>query len=118
MLAAETSDVIFLERGLAMEKPKKHVFICTSSRMTGQQKGFCHTKGAVDLVNAFMEAIEEADLEGIFVSNTGCFGLCEEGPVVVVYPDNVWYGKVSEDDVTEIVEEHLAEGRIVERLAL
>jgi (2Fe-2S) ferredoxin len=36
----------------------------------------------------------------------------------VVYPDNVWYGKVSEDDVTEIVEEHLAEGRIVERLAL
>lgn len=86
--------------------------------MTGQQKGFCHTKGAVDLVNAFMEAIEEADLEGIFVSNTGCFGLCEEGPVVVVYPDNVWYGKVSEDDVTEIVEEHLAEGRIVERLAL
>ena len=86
--------------------------------MTGQQKGFCHTKGAVDLVNAFMEAIEEEDLEGIFVSNTGCFGLCEEGPVVVVYPDNVWYGKVSEDDVTEIVEEHLAEGRIVERLAL
>ena len=86
--------------------------------MTGQQKGFCHTKGAVDLVNAFMEAIEEEDLEGIFVSNTGCFGLCEEGPIVVVYPDNVWYGKVSEDDVTEIVEEHLAEGRIVERLAL
>ena len=101
-----------------MEKPKKHVFICTSSRMTGQQKGLCHTKGAVDLVNAFMEAIEEADLEGIFVSNTGCFGLCEEGPIVVVYPDNVWYGKVSEDDVTEIVEEHLAAGRVVERLAL
>ena len=101
-----------------MEKPKKHVFICTSSRMTGQQKGLCHTKGAVDLVNAFMEAIEEEDLEGIFVSNTGCFGLCEEGPIVVVYPDNVWYGKVSEDDVTEIVEEHLAAGRVVERLAL
>ena len=101
-----------------MEKPKKHVFICTSSRMPGQQKGFCHTKGAVDLVNAFMEAIEEEDLEGIFVSNTGCFGLCEEGPIVVVYPDNVWYGKVSEDDVTEIVEEHLAAGRVVERLAL
>ena len=86
--------------------------------MTGQQKGFCHTKGAVDLVNAFMEAIEEEDLEGIFVSNTGCFGLCEEGPIVVVYPDNVWYGKVGEDDVTEIVEEHLAAGRVVERLAL
>ena len=86
--------------------------------MTGQQKGFCHTKGAVDLVNAFMEAIEEEDLEGIFVSNTGCFGLCEEGPIVVVYPDNVWYGKVSEDDVTEIVEEHLAAGLVVERLAL
>ena len=101
-----------------MEKPKKHVFICTSSRMTGQQKGFCHTKGAVDLVNAFMEAIEEADLEGIFVSNTGCFGLCVEGPVVVVYPDNVWYGSVTPDDVEAIMDEHIEGGEIVSRLQI
>ena len=101
-----------------MEKPKKHVFICTSSRMTGQQKGFCNTKGAVDLVNAFMEAIEEADLEGIFVSNTGCFGLCEQGPVVVIYPDNVWYGSVTPDDVEAIMEEHIEGGGIVTRLQI
>lgn len=102
-----------------MEKPKKHVFVCTSSRMTGQQKGFCHTKGAVDLVNVFMEELAENDLDGeVFVSNTGCFGLCEEGPIVVVYPDNVWYGQVTEDDVAEIVEAHLVAGTPVERLLL
>lgn len=45
-----------------MNKPKKHIFVCTSSRMTGQQKGFCHTKGAVEVVAKFMEEIEERDL--------------------------------------------------------
>ena len=102
-----------------MNKPERHIFVCTSSRPNGQQKGFCHTKDGVAVLGKFIEELEERGLSGeVMVSNAGCFGLCEQGPVVVVYPDNVWYGKVSEDDVTEIVEEHLAEGRIVERLAL
>lgn len=102
-----------------MRKPKRHIFVCTSSRMTGQQKGFCHTKGAVDLVNAFMEALAENDLDGeVMVSNTGCFGLCEQGPIVVVYPDNVWYGGVQEDDVEEIIEEHMVAGKVVNRILL
>ena len=102
-----------------MQKPKRHIFVCTSSRMTGQQTGFCHTKGAVDLVNTFMEALAENDLDGdVMVSNTGCFGLCEQGPIVVVYPDNVWYGGVQEDDVEEIIEEHMLAGKVVNRLLL
>lgn len=102
-----------------MNKPKKHIFVCTSSRITGQQKGFCHTKDGVEIVSAFMEEIEDRDLGGeVFVSNTGCFGLCEKGPIVVVYPDNVWYGSVTPDDVEEIMEEHIEGGNVVKRLEI
>jgi (2Fe-2S) ferredoxin len=54
----------------------------------------------------------------VFVSNTGCFGLCEQGPIVVVYPDNVWYGSVEPDDVEEIIEEHIKGGNSVKRLEI
>lgn len=102
-----------------MNKPRYHIFVCTSSRVNGQQKGFCHGRDSVDLVSSFMEEIEERGLGGeVMVSNTGCFALCEKGPVVVVYPDNVWYGGVTADDVIEIMDEHIEGGQPVKRLEL
>ena len=102
-----------------MNKPKHHIFVCTSSRANGQQKGFCHTKEGVAVVGKFIEELEERGLSGeIMVSNTGCFGLCEKGPIVVIYPDNVWYGSVTCDDVETIMEEHIEGGRIVAKLQI
>jgi (2Fe-2S) ferredoxin len=102
-----------------MQKPKFHIFVCTSSRPNGQQKGFCHSKTSVDVMTRFMEEIEERDIGGeVFLSNTGCFGICEKGPVVVVYPDNVWYGSVTPEDVPEILDKHIEGGTVVSRLAL
>jgi (2Fe-2S) ferredoxin len=102
-----------------MNKPKKHIFICTSSRPTGQQKGTCHTKNGVDIMMSFMEEIEERELGGeVFISNTGCLGFCDKGPVVIIYPDNVWYGNVTPDDVEEIMDEHIEGGNVVKRLEL
>lgn len=102
-----------------MNKPKHHIFVCTSSRINGQQKGFCHSKESVEIVMNFMEEIEDRGLGGeVFVSNTGCLGICEKGPVVIVYPDNVWYGSVSAKDVEEIMAQHIEEGKLVERLVL
>lgn len=102
-----------------MNKPKAHIFVCTSSRINGQQKGYCHSKESVDLVMKFMEEIEERDLGGeVFITNTGCFGICEKGPIVVVYPDNVWYGSVTADDVEAIMEEHIEGGTPVARLEI
>ena len=102
-----------------MMKPKYHIFICTSSRPTGQQKGMCHSKAGVDIMQRFLEEMEERELGGeVFVSNTGCFGICEKGPVVVVYPDNIWYGSVSEEDVAVIMEEHIENGVPVEALKI
>lgn len=102
-----------------MEKPQRHIFICTSSRPNGQQKGFCHAKDGVAVMARFMEEIEERGIgDTIFLTNTGCFGICEKGPIVVVYPDNVWYGSVTPDDVPEILDEHIEGGTAVSRLAL
>jgi (2Fe-2S) ferredoxin len=102
-----------------MQKPKTHIFVCTSSRVGGQQKGFCHSKGGVEIMATLLEEIEDRGLSGqVTVTNTGCFGICEKGPVVVVYPDNVWYGAVTADDVAEIVDEHIQGGKVIERLVL
>lgn len=102
-----------------MNKPKHHIFVCTSSRPNGQQKGYCHTKDGVDILANFMEEIEDRELGGeVFVTNTGCFGICDKGPIVVVYPDNIWYGSVTPDDVEAIMEEHIEGGVPIARLII
>lgn len=102
-----------------MQKPKYHIFVCTSSRINGQQKGFCHSKAAVEIVENFIEEIQDRNLGGeVFVTNTGCFGICEKGPIVVVYPDNVWYRSVTPDDVEEIMDKHIEGGEPVTRLEI
>lgn len=102
-----------------MVQPKYHVFICTSCRINGQQKGYCYQKDAVDLLSHFMEEIEDRDLSGeVVITNTGCFGICDKGPIVVIYPEGVWYGNVTKEDVQRIVEEHLEGGNPVKELRI
>jgi (2Fe-2S) ferredoxin len=98
-----------------MVSPKHHVFICTSCRINGVQKGFCFQKGSVDLTERLMAEIEERDLSAdCMVTNTGCFGVCAKGPVMVVYPEGVWYGNLDEDAIGEIAQKHLEDGEVVE----
>ena len=102
-----------------MVQPKYHIFICTSCRMNGQQKGYCFQKGSVDIVQKFMQEIEDRDLSGdVVINNTGCFGICEKGPVMVVYPEGVWYGNVTADDVERIFNEHIEGGKPVKDLMI
>lgn len=102
-----------------MVKLKHHIFICTSCRINGQQKGLCYSKDSVDLVTKFMEAIEDNDLSGeVMITNTGCFGICDKGPVAVIYPEGIWYGNLSEESVEKIVEEHIVNGTPVEELMI
>jgi (2Fe-2S) ferredoxin len=102
--------------GGKMNKPTHHIFVCSSSRVNGQQKGFCVSKGAVDIVSSFMEEVQDRDLE-VMVTNTGCLGICDKGPIVVIYPEGTWYGSVTPDDVEEIMDA-LEEGNTVKRLEI
>ena len=52
------------------------------------------------------------------VNTAGCLGRCDDGPVLVVYPDNVWYTYIDKEDIDDIIDNHLLHGRIVERLRL
>jgi len=77
----------------------------------------CTASGSQKLQEALAEELKKKGLEDeIKIVQTGCFGLCELGPIMVIYPGDVFYSRVTVDDIPEIVEEHLLKGRIVERL--
>ena len=77
----------------------------------------CTSSGSVAIQKEFQSQIEANGLaEEVKIVQTGCFGLCALGPVVIVYPDGTFYSRVTADDVAEIVSEHLLKGRPVERL--
>ena len=77
----------------------------------------CVSNGAVEVVKAFKAALKEAKLDKeVEIITTGCMGICELGPVMVVYPDGVFYQRVTPEDTREIVQEHLLKGRVVQRL--
>ena len=88
---------------------RAHVLVCGG---TG-----CTSSGSPKIQDAFNQEIEKNGLiEEVKVVQTGCFGLCALGPVVIIYPDGTFYSNVTIDDVAEIVSEHLLKGRVVERL--
>ncbi|MFP4662285.1 MAG: NADH-quinone oxidoreductase subunit NuoF [Halanaerobiales bacterium] len=88
---------------------RSHVLICTG---TG-----CVSSGANTLKESLPAALEKHGLKDeIKIVDTGCHGFCEKGPIMIVYPEGVFYCQVTEEDVEEIVEEHLLKGRIVDRL--
>lgn len=101
-----------------MEKLKHHIFVCTSSRLTGDIKGYCASHGNMEILENFVEEVQERMLDSdIMVTNTGCVGLCSMGPVVMLYPEQIWYGKVTPEDVEEIMDA-IEEGVIVDRLVI
>lgn len=100
-------------------KPKHHVFVCMNRRPEGHPRGSCQAVGSGPILEAFAGEMEKRGLfEQIFVTGTFCMGPCDMGPIVVVYPEGTWYGKVQAGDVGEIVEKHLLGGEPVERLKL
>ena len=96
----------------------KHLFICCNRREAGHPRGSCDPTGGEALQKAFKKAIAERGIKRVRANKSGCLDQCEKGPSVVVYPDNVWYGKVTEADVTEIVEKHILGGQPVTRLLM
>lgn len=100
----------------------RHVFVCNGKS--------CSAVGSAEVKRAFESGLESRGLrygkvskgrnpEGpVVLTDCGSVGFCSVGTAVIVYPEGVWYGQVREEDVEEIIEEHLENGRVVERLAL
>jgi (2Fe-2S) ferredoxin len=94
-----------------------HVFVCCNARPEGAPRPSCTQDGKGNLYAKLKSLVKAASLEGkVRVNRSDCLDQCEHGPVVVVYPEAVWYGNVMLEDAAEIVAEHLVAGRPVERL--
>jgi (2Fe-2S) ferredoxin/predicted O-methyltransferase YrrM len=98
-----------------MEPFRNHVFVCTQQK--GEGVTSCAASGSFVLLEALGKALQAEGLDDeVQVTTCGCMGLCDEGPVMVVYPEGVWYRKLQPADVTEVVGSHLKNGNKVERL--
>lgn len=95
-----------------------HVFFCTNQREDG---ACCQNHGAQalrDHAKARIKSLKMSGEGGVRINTAGCLDRCNEGPVIVVYPDAVWYTYVDQEDIDEIIDEHLCHGRVVERLRI
>lgn len=99
---------------------RHHVFFCCNQRPPGERV-CCNDKGASELRDYAKKRVKQLGLAApgkVRINQAGCLDRCELGPCVVVYPDAVWYTYIDEEDIDEIVDEHLVNGRIVERLRI
>jgi (2Fe-2S) ferredoxin len=115
-----------------------HVFCCTNRRADGDKKGCCATKGGEQLRNYMKKRAKEMGLgaaavasgpqsalnaeqlphKRVRINGAGCLDRCEWGPVIVIYPEGVWYSPKNESDIDEILRVHVQQGKRVERLML
>ena len=96
---------------------KRHIFFCLNERKNGEACCAQHNaQAAFDRCKAAVKAEGLAGAGGVRVNKAGCLDRCAAGPVAVVYPEGVWYSYVDDADIDEIVQSHLKEGRVVERL--
>lgn len=96
-----------------------HVFFCVNERDDGRE--CCSQHDAEGVRDYAKGCIKKLNLNGkgrVRINLAGCLDRCSEGPVLVVYPDNVWYTYIDKNDIDEIISEHIQNGRVVERLKI
>ena len=96
---------------------KRHIFFCLNERSNNE--ACCAQHGAQQAFEHCKSRIKDLGLSGpgqVRVNKAGCLDRCSGGPVAVVYPEGVWYSYVDKSDIDEIVESHLKNGQVVERL--
>lgn len=102
-----------------MPKFTDHIFICCNQRQPGHPRGCCDPEASEALRNKFKAEIQARKLGPLVRANrSGCLDQCELGPTVVIYPQAIWYGGVTLDDVSRILEETIVGGRVLEDLLI
>jgi len=100
---------------------QRHVFFCTNDRGLGAERPSCNQCGSAALREYAKARVKELDLAGpgkVRINSSGCLDRCELGPAIVVYPEGTWYTYIDEEDIDEIIEQHLVCGQVVERLLI
>ena len=97
-----------------MKKPSYHILVCSSYRNSGEALGVCSRKGAGGLIQYFMEEAADRGIDAV-VSGTGCLNLCDKGPVIVVHPQNIWYGGITTESQVDEILDALEEERVEEK---
>jgi len=118
---ARLEDTRCLRLGLrhAMSYYKRHVFFCCNQRAAPE--ACCANHGSIELqayAKARIKELGESGKGKVRMNKAGCLDRCEEGPVLVVYPEAVWYTYVDRADIDEIIDRHVMNGEIVERLRI
>ena len=97
-----------LRVNLKANSHEKHILVCHG---TG-----CTSSKSEDIINRFRKLLKEKNIENVKVIQTGCFGLCAKGPIVIIRPEDTFYAMVKVEDCEEIINSHLIEGKLVDRL--
>jgi (2Fe-2S) ferredoxin len=100
-------------------KFEKHIFVCINERTPGAPRQSCGEENGMKIAKRFKELIKEHKVRlKVRAQRSSCFDICEQGPIVVVYPEGIFYKGINANDVDEIFERHILKNRPVERLQL
>ena len=94
----------------------RHIFFCTNLKANGTGCGTLSGEESFAFAKMYLQSLDMWGEGKVRASKSGCLGRCDNGPVCVVYPDGIWYTYVDENDVREILDEHVLKGNIVNRL--
>jgi len=96
-----------------------HIFICENRREPTDSRGCCAAKGSEALREAFKQEIKRLGLKGrVRANKAGCLDACALGPSVVIYPEGIWYRVRTPEEVREIMEHHVRDGKVVQHLLM
>ncbi len=102
-----------------MSRYQRHVFVCINERPAGHPKGCCLEKGSAAIRDALKAELQRRGLSGLVrANNSGCLDACAFGASMVIYPEGIWYGGVTKEDVPEIVEQTILRGAVIQRLLI
>jgi (2Fe-2S) ferredoxin len=102
-----------------MSRYLRHVFVCINERPKGHPKGCCLEKGSNEVRSALKAELKKRGLAGLVrANNSGCLDACEHGISMVIYPEGIWYGKVTKEDIPEIIDRTILRGEVIQRLLI
>jgi (2Fe-2S) ferredoxin len=102
-----------------MSRYERHVFVCINQRPPGHPKGCCFEKGSEKVRDTLKAELKKRRLAArVRANNAGCLDACEFGISMVIYPEGIWYGGVTVEDIPEIIDRTIIGGEVIQRLMI